>query len=129
MSYISRSEIQTFLPKYKQVFNMVDTLMNSSSIKWIYYSCFDDFDICVHILISDKGDLVYVNKRKLTSFDYDFDFIKRRFDYENICLCPVRDIDVAIEQKSVAKSQIVKAIDNRLLKIHRELNPVQLPEP
>lgn len=127
MSYITRSEIQTFLPKYKQVFNMIDILMDSTSLNWIYYSCFDDFNLCVHILISDKGDLVYVSKRKFTSFDYDFDFIKRRFDYENICLCPIRDVDVAREQKSVAKSQIIKAIDTRLLKIHRELNPVSAP--
>ena len=63
MSFISRTEIQTFLPKYTNVFNLVDSIMESTQINWLHYSCFDDINICVHILVSDKGDLVYVFKK------------------------------------------------------------------
>jgi hypothetical protein len=123
MSFISRTEIQTFLPKYTKVFNLVDSIMETTQINWIYYSCYDDVDICVHILVSDKGDLVYVY-RKIFFFDFEFDFIKRRFDYEGVFLCQDRDIDVARNTTSIAKSQIVKAIDKRLLKVKEQISHV-----
>lgn len=123
MSFISRTEIKTFLPKYRQVFNMIDLIMESTQINWIYYSCYDDYDICVHILVSDKGDLVYVYK-KINFYEFDFDFIKRRFDYDGVFLCQNRDIDVAINTKSIAKSQIVKAIDKRLLEVREQISHV-----
>ena len=123
MSFIPRSEIQTFLPKYTKVFNLVDSIMETTQINWIYYSCYDDVDICVHILVSDKGDLVYVY-RKIFFFDFEFDFIKRRFDYEGVFLCQDRDIDVARNTTSIAKSQIVKAIDTKLLEIKQQISHV-----
>ena len=123
MSFISRTEIQTFLPKYTKVFNLVDSIMETTQINWIYYSCYDDVDICVHILVSDKGDLVYVY-RKIFFFDFEFDFIKRRFDYEGVFLCQDRDIDVARNTTSIAKSQIVKAIDKRLLEVKEQISHV-----
>lgn len=123
MSNISRSEIQTFLPKYTKVFNLVDSIMESVPINWIYYSWFDDANICVHILISDKGDLVYVY-RKIFFFDFEFDFIKRRFDYDGVFLSIDRDIDVARNTTSIAKSQIVKAIDKRLLEVKEQISHV-----
>lgn len=123
MSYIPRSEIRTFLPKYRLVFNMIDSIMDSIQINWIHYSCYDDYELCVHILVSDKGDLVYVY-RKIFSFDFEIDFIKRRFDYEGVFLCPDRDIDVARNTTSIAKSQIVKAIDTRLLEVKEQISRV-----
>ena len=123
MSFISRTEIQTFLPKYTKVFNLVDSIMEDTPITWIYYSCYDDVDICVHILVSDKGDLVYVY-RKIFFFDFEFDFIKRRFDYDGVFLCQDRDIDVARNTTSIAKSQIVKAIDKRLLEVKEQISHV-----
>ena len=123
MSFIPRSEIGNFLPKYRQVFNMIDSIMDSIQINWIHYSCYDDYDICVHILVSDKGDLIYVYKR-MFSYDFEFDFIKRRFDYEGVFLCQDRDIDVARNTTSIAKSQIVKAIDKRLLEVKEQISHV-----
>jgi hypothetical protein len=123
MSFIPRSEIGTFLPKYRQVFNMIDSIMDSIQINWIHYSCYDDYDICAHILVSDKGDLVYVYRR-IFSYDFEFDFIKRRFDYDGVFLYPDRDIDVAINTTSIAKSQIVKAIDKRLLEVKDQISHV-----
>jgi len=123
MSFISRTEIQTFLPKYTNVFNLVDSIMESTQINWLHYSCFDDINICVHILVSDKGDLVYVYK-KIFSYEFEFDFIKRRFDYEGVFLCQDRDIDVARNTTSIAKSQIVKAIDKRLLEVKEQISHV-----
>ena len=123
MSFISRTEIQTFLPKYTKVFNLVDSIMETTQINWIYYSCYDDVDICVHILVSDKGDLVYVY-RNIFFFDFEFDFITRRFDYVGVFLCQDRDIDVARNTTSIAKSQIVKAIDKRLLEVKEQISHV-----
>lgn len=123
MSFISRTEIQTFLPKYTKVFNLVDSIMETTQINWIYYSCYDDVDICVHILVSDKGDVVYVY-RKMFFFDFEFDFIKRRFDYDGVFLCQDRDIDVARNTTSIAKSQIIKAIDKRLLEVKEQISHV-----
>jgi len=123
MSFISRTEIQTFLPKYTNVFNLVDSIMESTQINWLHYSCFDDINICVHILVSDKGDLVYVYK-KIFSYEFEFDFIKRRFDYDEVFLCKDRDIDLARNTISIAKSQIVKAIDKRLLEVKEQISHV-----
>ncbi len=123
MSFISRTEIQTFLPKYTKVFNLVDSIMESTQINWLHYSCFDDINICVHILVSDKGDLVYVYK-KIFSYEFEFDFIKRRFDYDGVFLCQDRDIDLARNTISIAKSQIVKAIDKRLLEVKEQISHV-----
>jgi hypothetical protein len=123
MSFISRTEIQTFLPKYTNVFNLVDSIMESTQINWLHYSCFDDINICVHILVSDKGDLVYVYK-KIFSYEFEFDFIKRRFDYDGVFLCKDRDIDLARNTISIAKSQIVKAIDKRLLEVKEQISHV-----
>jgi len=123
MSFIPRSEIQTFLPKYTKVFNLVDSIMESTQINWLHYSCFDDINICVHILVSDKGDVIYVYRR-MFFFDFEFDFIKRRFDYDGVFLCPDRDIDLARNTTSIAKSQIVKAIDTRLLEVKEQISRV-----
>lgn len=118
----TRDELQQFLPKFNQVFDMVDTIMGNIDINWIFYTAYNENNIFVHIVVSDKGDLIHISRHTLLEKFFVPDFVKRRYDFENIKLCIERDLYIAREIRNVSKSEIVKGIDKRLLELYNESN-------
>ena len=107
-----------FLPKYKQVFEMIDTIMENVIVNWIFYTTYFENNLFVHILVSDKGDLIHVSKNLTRDLDFVADFVKRRYDFEGIKLCVDRDLYIARKIHKVSKSEITSNIDKRILELY-----------
>jgi len=104
-------------------YNLVN---NKHNLNWIFYKEFkvineDEFipDFYTYILISDKGDIIYIStdEYKLNEIDKHTDndyFIKRRINTDDVTLSSIdfKHVDFSFENSIISKKSLITTVDN-----------------